>query len=432
MDTMFATHDLDPFAGQNEPWDFWRPLDSRIRREDWTDAIVSSMGRLEGVPAAAPGADPRRAIMDILTESQFGPRHWCLSPSKRLYYRLVRSLLPSSARAALRTAALGRKPNGFALRWPIEDRYVLFQLEIVSRLMAARGLESLDYVRFWPGGRRFAFVLTHDIEGADGQRAASEIAEIDERCGFRSSFNFVPEKYRVHLSLVNDLKQRGFEVGVHGLVHDGMTFCSKQIFDARAQRINTYLGQWAAVGFRSPMTHRNPEWMQALEIEYDLSFFDTDPYEPMPGGTMSIWPFFMGRFVELPYTLCQDHTLMVTLKESSPRLWLEKAAFIRRYGGMVLLNAHPDYLRDAGRREVYESFLRAMNEQEDLWHALPRDAARWWRERQGLEIRDGAVARKAPGDRTLGASAGTAPAAVEPFEASVGTIRLGPDGEITF
>ena len=31
--------------------------------------------------------------------------------------------------------------------------------------------------------------------------------------------------------------------------------------------------------------------MQALEIEYDLSFFDTDPCEPIPGGTMSIWPF---------------------------------------------------------------------------------------------------------------------------------------------
>ena len=45
--------------------------------------------------------------------------------------------------------------------------------------------------------------------------------------------------------------------------------------------------------------------MRHLEIEYDLSFFDTDPFEPIPGGTMSIWPFFIGHFVELPYTLAR-------------------------------------------------------------------------------------------------------------------------------
>ena len=78
---------------------------------------------------------------------------------------------------------------------------------------------------------------------------------------------------------------------------------------------------------------RNPEWMQALEIEYDLSFFDADPYEPMPGGTMSIWPFILGRFVELPYTLIQDHTLTAVLGETTPRLWLEKVDFIERYRG---------------------------------------------------------------------------------------------------
>ena len=72
--------------------------------------------------------------------------------------------------------------------------------------------------------------------------------------------------------------------------------------------------------------------MQALEVEYDSSFFDTDPYEPMPGGTMSIWPFFLGHFVELPYTLVQDHTLSVILGERTPRLWLDKVDFIEHLG----------------------------------------------------------------------------------------------------
>ena len=97
-----------------------------------------------------------------------------------------------------------------------------------------------------------------------------------------------------------------------------------------ANRINSYAKKWNAAGFRSELTFRQPEWMQALEIEYDLSFFDTDPFEPICGGTMSIWPFIIGHFVELPYTLVQDYTLTSVIGENSPRLWLEKVDFIKK------------------------------------------------------------------------------------------------------
>ena len=50
---------------------------------------------------------------------------------------------------------------------------------------------------------------------------------------------------------------------------------------------------------------------------------------------MSIWPFVLGRFIELPYTLAQDFTLIDVMGERSPRLWLEKVAYIERWGGMA-------------------------------------------------------------------------------------------------
>ena len=210
-----------------------------------------------------------------------------------------------------------------------------------------------------------------------------EVAALEERYGFRSSFNFVPERYRVDRALLGELEERGFEVGVHGLTHDGKLFSSEATFLQRAKRINGHLERWGAVGFRSPMTHRHPRWMQALDVEYDSSFFDTDPFEPIPGGTLSIWPFMLGHFVELPYTLAQDHTLMVTLGERTPRLWLEKVAFIERHCGLALVNAHPDYLLDSRHFAVYEDFLRQMRERADYWHALAREVARWWRKRAG-------------------------------------------------
>ena len=406
----------DPSADENQPWGFWRLLDSRIRPEDWTDAIRAATGCLEGLPAAEHCADSRRMMADILSEIQFGPNHWRLSRIKELYYRLVRPLLPNFLRTSLRTVLLSGQRNECALNWPIEDRYVRFQFEIVARLMAKRHLDSISYISFWPAGKQFAFVLTHDIETEDGQSFVREIAALEERYEFRSSFNFVPEQYRVDLDLIAELKERGFEVGVHGLKHDGRLFSSKAVFDAHAARINTYLKQWDAVGFRSPMTHRNPEWMQALEIEYDLSFFDTDPYEPMPGGTMSIWPFMMGRFVELPYTLAQDHTLMVTRAERTPRVWLEKVEFIRRYHGLALLNAHPDYLRAPRHLAIYETFLKSVSERNDYWHALPREAARWWRARAAANVKNGTIGKAHPAEGE--------------FDFTVGSIRLADEGGI--
>jgi len=140
----------------------------------------------------------------------------------------------------------------------------------------------MGYHPFWPAGQRFAFVITHDVETKEGQAYVRAVADLDESFGFRSSFNCVPERYRLDHELITDLRERGFEIGVHGLRHDGKLFNSHAGFMRRAERINVHLKELDAVGFRSPLTLRNPDWMQALEIKYDLSFFDTDPYEPMP------------------------------------------------------------------------------------------------------------------------------------------------------
>lgn len=365
----------------NTPWIFWRLLDHQISIEDWHAATHRATRCLVDLPVSANEThllDGRSAV--ILGEGQFGPDHWRLSRSKQLYYDFVRPFLPRWIRPILRRLLIPRQRNGFLLNWPIEDRYVRFQLKVVHELLKSKGIASVPYVHFWPEGKRFAFVLTHDVESSQGQQFVRRVASLEERYGFRSSINFVPEKYPVDHDLLKELQQRGFEVGVHGLRHDGRLFSSEAAFLKRAQRINQYLKTWEAVGFRSPLTHRHPAWMQALDVEYDSSFFDTDPYETIPGGTMSIWPFMMGQFVELPYTLPQDHTLVSTLGETTPGLWLEKVEFIERHCGLALVITHPDYLRSPKYSAIYEEFLQQMGERK-YWHALPREVARWWRRR---------------------------------------------------
>ena len=65
-------------------------------------------------------------------------------------------------------------------------------------------------------------------------------------------------------SLRTWLTNNGFEVGVHDLNHDGHLFSSQESFQRKAQRINSYLAKWNAVGFRSAYMLRNLEWIQKI------------------------------------------------------------------------------------------------------------------------------------------------------------------------
>jgi hypothetical protein len=125
--------------------------------------------------------------------------------------------------------------------------------------------------------------------------------------------------------------------------------------------------------------------MQSLNMEYDSSFFDTDPFEPMPGGTMSIWPFTIGRFLELPYTLPQDCTLFNVLGKESTAIWQEKLTFIKKHNGMALMLVHPDYSGSGPARQHYADLLKEVREAGDYWHALPREAASWWKARSARQ-----------------------------------------------
>jgi hypothetical protein len=126
--------------------------------------------------------------------------------------------------------------------------------------------------------------------------------------------------------------------------------------------------------------------MPELQFEYDTSFPDTDPYEPQPGGCCSIVPFFIGHLVELPMTMPQDHTIFEILGHSDISIWNVKADWIEEHSGLVLVNVHPDYMDSPVRLQLYEEFLAYMKEKRNMWHALPKDVARWWRDRDASNL----------------------------------------------
>jgi glycosyltransferase involved in cell wall biosynthesis len=253
----------------------------------------------------------------------------------------------------------------------------------------------------WPERKKFAVVLTHDVESKAGLEKCGSLMEMELDLGFRSSFNFVPEgSYRVPAELREDLTARGFEVGIHDLRHDGHLFASRRKFKRHATRINSYAREWGASGFRSAFMLRNLDWLHDLDVQYDASTFDTDPFEPQPDGRHTIFPFWVPRpngngsavpassegYVELPYTLPQDSTLFVVLRETTPEIWMRKLDWIAEHGGMVLLDTHPDYMSFGGSPQtakeypaaLYREFLTYVKTRYagEYWHALPQQVAR--------------------------------------------------------
>jgi peptidoglycan/xylan/chitin deacetylase (PgdA/CDA1 family) len=369
-------NDKQHLFGLNSPAKFWL-CDPAIPEAIWQDAIQETLMLLE-LPRSE--LTTENFLEMTLGEARFGPRHWNLGVLKRFYY-FIKPIIPYSFNLATRSYFQKNLMIGANARWPVDRRYAAFQWEVLRRILRTIDGQSVTYKSLWPSGHCFAFALTHDIETASGQAFASMVADLEEDLGFHSSFNFVLEDYRIDLNLIDELRRRGFEVGCHGLSHDGKLFNSQAKFLNAAKKINERMRQYQMVGFRSPSTLRHPEWMQVLDIEYDLSFFDTDPWEPIPGGCMSIWPFFMGRFIELPYTLPQDHTLFSILGEVTPRIWMQKVDFIEKYHGMAMLNTHPDDLQNKTTWDFYREFLISMKGRSGYWHELPRELARWWRSR---------------------------------------------------
>jgi hypothetical protein len=136
--------------------------------------------------------------------------------------------------------------------------------------------------------------------------------------------------------------------------------------------------------------------MHDIGVEYDASTFDTDPFEPQPQGLHTIFPCFITDgerrgYVELPYTLPQDFTLFVLMQERTTAIWKQKLDWLVRNGGMVLMNTHPDYMSFNHRidpwseydADLYREFLEYTRSVylDQYWHVLPRDIARFWRNR---------------------------------------------------
>lgn len=355
------------------------------------DALESSIGGVDGVKLPF---DPYEVVENLRRErysSHFREEGRLFNNLLRKAYYLLRPLLGVETRRHLQKIRLrGWKDIRFPA-WPVDTTVDRIHQKLLALALREQGAPRMPFIWFWPDGFSSCAVLTHDIESARGRDFCSELMDLDESFAFRSSFQVVPEnRYPVTSEFLKEIVDRGFEVNVHDLKHDGRLYAERAEFERRAKLINQYARDFGAQGFRSGILYRNADWYDAFEFAYDMSIPNVAHLDPQRGGCCTVMPFFIGdNLIELPLTCTQDYTLFHILGDFSIDLWKKQIALLREHYGLISFIVHPDYVIEPRARATYKmllSHLDALRADGNVWTPLPRDVAAWWRERSRMEL----------------------------------------------
>jgi hypothetical protein len=308
---------------------------------------------------------------------------------RRLYY-LIRPVTTLSLRKWVQQFYARNWSKRPFPHWPVDTTVESLCEKLMLLSLEAKGMDRVPFVWFWPSGAQGCVTMTHDVETEAGRNFCAQLMELDDAFGIKASFQIVPEKrYAVSAELIDSIRDRGFEIGIHDLNHDGRLYDNREKFLRRADVINRYGREYGARGFRAGVLYRKPEWYDALDFSFDMSIPNVAPLDPQRGGGCTVMPYFIGDILELPVTTTQDYTLFHLLNEHSIDLWKKQTDLILRKNGLVSFIVHPDYVREAKPRSVYRSllgYLRELRAQENLWFALPSEIDRWWRARSRMSV----------------------------------------------
>src|SRR5215831_2159154 len=120
-----------------------------------------------------------------------------------------------------------------------------------------------------------------------------------------------------------------------------------------------------------------------------MSISNVAHIDPQRGGCYTVFPYFIGRILELPLTTTQDYSLFHILGDYSIELWKKQIAMIMEKHGLVSFIVHPDYIIEGRALDVYNALLdyvSRLRDERSVWVTLPRDVNRWWRERSQMRL----------------------------------------------
>ncbi len=335
--------------------------------------------------------DPSQVVDNLLREryvDEWRTGNLMLALAKGYYH--IRPVLSAGMRRLIQKLYLKGWDKLPFPRWPVDCSVdnLLGRLLLLS--LKSNCVERIPFIWFWPEGASSCAIMTHDVETELGRNFCPILMDIDDSFGIKASFQIIPEqRYDVSQDFLGSIRERGFEVAVHDLNHDGHLYRDRDEFLERATKINSHGKEFRAEGFRAAVLYRKQLWYDALNFSYDMSVPNVAHLDPQRGGCCTVMPYFLGEILELPVTTTQDYTLFYILNDFSIDLWKRQIELIMEKHGLITFIVHPDYIVKPRERIIYEAllgYLAGLREERCVWITTPGEVNRWWRQRAEMTL----------------------------------------------
>lgn len=318
-----------------------------------------------------------------------GEAHPASSLIGRSYY-FLRPALPVAVRRHLQKFRLNGWRHLRFPHWPVDRTVDCLNEQLLLLSLRATKRQEIPFIWFWPNNASSCSILTHDVETTAGRDFCSKLMDVDDEFGVKASFQVVPEsRYDVPESYLQSIRNRGFEIDVQDLNHDGHLFRERKEFLARVRKINEYGRKYGAEGFRAAILYRRQEWYESFEFSYDMSVPNVAHLDPQRGGCCTVMPYFVGKLVELPVTATQDYSLFYILRDHSIELWKQQIDLIMDKHGLMNFIIHPDYIIGREEMATYKellTYLAQLAGKRNIWMPLPKEVASWWHDRANMKL----------------------------------------------
>ncbi|MBF0611928.1 MAG: hypothetical protein G8345_09315 [Magnetococcales bacterium] len=239
----------------------------------------------------------------------------------------------------------------------------------------------------WQGASRHGpcVILTHDMESAVAFDWIDPIMALEGEVGWVAEWMVIPRLYPIDHQALKRLLTAGHHIGLHGIWHSNAEpFLAPERLQQEFTALKPFMEDYAIQGYRGPGWFRTHTLDKVLAdfFQYDLTVLDNDFCCPaMPGGVGSSRPFRRSSgLAVLPCSLPFEAPLFRGVEpEQLVSYWSPKLDYLRRTGGVVLINTHPEpgYLARPGMPKAYGHLLHILRQQG--WQAmLPSTFVQEW------------------------------------------------------
>ncbi|HLC57833.1 MAG TPA: polysaccharide deacetylase family protein [Candidatus Nanoarchaeia archaeon] len=263
----------------------------------------------------------------------------------------------------------------------------------VDILVHIKGVINKSEPRSWAGNKKYAVMLSHDIDTYGGLKRINKLLEIEKEYVVRSTNFIVGNYYEIKKEILKEITKSGGEIGLHGDNHDALLpYLDENEINKRLEKCRGFINEYKIIGFRAPslLMTRNLDNSIKKFFKYDSSITDTELFMPDSdySGSCTVFPFFRDGILKIPITLPMDSSLIFLGYDADEilEIWIDKLEFIKKIGGIATIVVHSEKHFGASDKmlDAYRKFIEYLAKDKDVWIATGKDVYEYLKDKKNV------------------------------------------------